>query len=281
MRHDTLEKRMPVFGSPDIKKLKFRQDIHRLIKALNTQPDSKIRKAAVLALGDMGAVIRATPKEKLAIAALSNTLQNDSEDILIRLLAIDSLLNVGSSGVILPLVEGMKLDNRHISNIAFNALETQGFRPFIHAVTLAKINLYAKFGAPWGYPDEKWRVFFSPECQFMRLGDAIEVGTPDCMVQSKWFSQKSLIDLFLFLMRQWGPPEFKVVDAMKLVLRRHAGARALPNPPSSYDPTDMNFLLADYDQLFDLYDGMRSMTAGQYVAVLDRFTSKVEPTCRC
>ena len=44
---------MPLFGPPDVEKLKARRDVQGLIKALDYQKDAGIRKQAAEALGEL------------------------------------------------------------------------------------------------------------------------------------------------------------------------------------------------------------------------------------
>ena len=45
---------MPLFGPPDVEKMKARRDVKSLIKVLSNSKDVQIRKQAVLALGELG-----------------------------------------------------------------------------------------------------------------------------------------------------------------------------------------------------------------------------------
>jgi hypothetical protein len=252
-------------SAPNIEKLKAKQNIKGLIKALKYQKDFAVRRAAVKALG--------SADDSRAILALSATLRDEDELLVIRLVAIDSLVNIGSVKVIAPLIDGVGLPSQHLSEAAISGLMQQGFGVFIRAVIMAKLDLYAGLGRPWGFPNREWQVFFSPECLFSLMGSEIRLEMPDSWLQLKRFDRKALTDVFVRLMRAWGAPDKQLIEAMKAILKPHAQARVLRIPSALYDTRELDGLLRDYDQLLKLLPGTKTLNAVQYLTLLERFRS--------
>ena len=88
---------MPLFGPPNIQKLKFNDDVLGLIKALNYRKDSRIRKVAAEVLGQIGG---AAPVESLIAAA-----RTDEADE-VQQVATMSLIKIGAHAVE-PLIAGL------------------------------------------------------------------------------------------------------------------------------------------------------------------------------
>ena len=255
---------MAFWGSPDVEKLKEKRDTNGLIRAVDGKKDATIRRAAVEALGQTG--------DSQAISKLDAILQDQDEDILIRLEAIDSLVEIGGPKVIDPLIDGMKLDHPHLSNIAYRALAVHGFRPVFQAITLAKLILYHDYGDPWGFPRKEWRSFFKPECRFARSEDEYMLLAPDYRLQITCFERSGLTNAFLRLLRVWGSPGHAVVEDMKTILLPHAKAQATRAPR---DSRDRGTIQRDYRQLLNMSDATRGMRTKHYLQALRQFAEIV------
>lgn len=259
---------MAFWGRPDVEKLKENRDTNGLIKTVESKSDPTIRRAAVEGLGLTG--------DTQAIAKLDAILQDDDEDILLRLEAIDSLVEIGGSKTIDPLINGMRLDHPHLSNIAYRALAAHGFRPVFHGIILAKLILYHDYGDPWGFPNKEWRSFFKPEVRWARSEDEYMLLAPDYRLQMNSLERKGLTNAFLRLLRVWGSPGHDVVDDVKTILLPHAkahGARSANG--ASRDSRLRKGLLRDYHRLLDMHPATRGMQTKQYVQLLRRFAEIV------
>ena len=259
---------MAFWGSPDVKKLKEKRDTQGLIRALDGKTDAQLRRDAVEALGQTD--------DLRAISKLDAILQDQDEDILIRLEAIDSLVEIGGPKVVDPLINGMKLDHPHLSNIAYRALAAHGFRPAFHAIIQAKLILYHDYGDPWGFPPKEWRSFFKPECRFARSEHKYMLLAPDYRLQVPNFECSGLTNAFLRLLRVWGSPGHQVVEEIKEILKPHAQAQAVSVANgSSRDSRIQGSILRDYHQLLDMHDATRGMRTRHYVQALRQFSEIV------
>jgi len=88
---------MSLFGPPDVNKLKAKQNVNGLIKALNYQKDWMVRKAAAEALGEI--------KDSRAVEPLSAALKDSNEWV--RWHAAEALGKIGASAVE-PLIVALK-----------------------------------------------------------------------------------------------------------------------------------------------------------------------------
>ncbi len=91
---------MGLFGPPDIRKMKAKQDIPGLIKALEYKKDDQIREAAAKALGQVG--------DALAVDPLINVLKNPILPFNLRKAAVDALGEIGDGKAVDPLVIELK-----------------------------------------------------------------------------------------------------------------------------------------------------------------------------
>jgi hypothetical protein len=259
---------MAFWSSPDVEKLKAKRDTKGLIRVLDSQKDATLRRSVVEALGQTG--------DSQAIGKLDALLQDQDENILIRLEAIDSLVEIGGPQVIDPLIGGMRLDHPHLSNIAYRALATHGFRPVFHGIVLAKLILYHDFGDPWGFPSREWRSFFKPECRFARSEHKYMLLAPDYRLQVTSFQRKGLTNAFLRLLRVWGSPGHDVVEEMKEILKPHAKAQAVSSARgASRDSRLQGSILRDYHRLLDMHDATRGMKTKHYLQALRQFAEIV------
>ncbi len=80
--------------TPNIEKLQNKQDVESLIKALNYEPDIKIRDNAVAALGEIG--------DKRAMEPLIEVLKDEDEEV--PSWVLDALIKIGEPSVE-PLIE--------------------------------------------------------------------------------------------------------------------------------------------------------------------------------
>lgn len=107
---------MPLFGKPNIRKLKDRRDIPRLLKALDYEKNENIRHSAVEALGELRVNESAQP--------LLDLLGKDDFDN--KEVIISALGKIGNEKAILPLVERIKLQNASSSPLELTALRSIG-----------------------------------------------------------------------------------------------------------------------------------------------------------
>ena len=118
-----------LFGPPDVEKLEANRDVEGLIKALEYNKDSWVRKSAAEALGKLG-----DPK---AVAPLIHALKD--EDWRVRMGAADLLGKLGDPKAVDPLIDA--LDDKYKVDVGVTALEAlrkigkPAVRPLINALT--------------------------------------------------------------------------------------------------------------------------------------------------
>jgi HEAT repeat protein len=103
---------MPLFGPPNIEKLKARCDVAGLIKALGYEKDFRIRQGAANALGEIG---DARAVEPLLTAILDS-------NWFVRLGAIKALEAIGDIRVVEPLVPLLNHWDESVREFATGAL---------------------------------------------------------------------------------------------------------------------------------------------------------------
>ncbi len=135
---------MPLFGPPDVDKLRVKRDVQGLIKALGFPKDSYIRQNAAEALGAIGDPRAVKPLivalndidsgvRKTAVYALGNIGDSRAAEPLIAALkdktwghwAVEALVKIGAPAVT-PLIVALKAENRKIRQGAAGALEKIG-----------------------------------------------------------------------------------------------------------------------------------------------------------
>jgi HEAT repeat protein len=110
---------MPLLGSPDVAKLKARQDVKGLIKALSHR-DGKVREGAALALGGIRDVRAVDP----LVAALG-----DAENTDVRRAAARALGEIGDRRAIAPLIARLRDADEYVRERAATALDQVGWQP--------------------------------------------------------------------------------------------------------------------------------------------------------
>ncbi len=119
---------MGLFGPPNIEKLKAKNDVQGLIKALKSYKDSEIRRSADIALGQIGA-----PAVQPLIARLKDC------DWIVRLAAAQALRQIGDPLAIYPLIARLKDQDWHVRQTAAQALGQIG-EPRAVAQLIAVLN---------------------------------------------------------------------------------------------------------------------------------------------
>lgn len=108
---------MPLFGPPNVSKLKAKRDVKGLIKALEYKKDVAVRKAAATALGEIGDV--------QAVRPLVGTLKDTDRDVC--QVAAEALGKIGDAQAVEPLVA--MLGNKSIRQVAAQALAQLNWQP--------------------------------------------------------------------------------------------------------------------------------------------------------
>jgi HEAT repeat protein len=104
---------MPLFGPPNVNKMREKQDVPGLIKALRYEKDENVREAAAEALGALGDPRAVTP----LIAALTD---QSSE---MRLSASEALGEIGNASAVAPLIAQLHDD---VWNVRRNVIRALG-----------------------------------------------------------------------------------------------------------------------------------------------------------
>jgi HEAT repeat protein len=107
---------MPLFGPPNVEKLKVERDVKGLIKALRYVKDEKVRLAAAGALGDIG--------DARALDPLVAVLQDP--DPLVRAVAASALGRIGDARALDPLVAVLQDPDPSVRQAAVHALGKMG-----------------------------------------------------------------------------------------------------------------------------------------------------------
>lgn len=116
---------MPLFGKPNIRKLRDRRDTSGLLKALDYAKDRNIRNQAVEALGDL--------RESSAVEPLLERLDNDSygsQEVIIQALA-----SIGDERAVSPLIARIRRQRASFSTAEISALRKIGLpavKPLLH-----------------------------------------------------------------------------------------------------------------------------------------------------
>ena len=105
---------MPLFGPPNIEKLKARRDVKGLIKALRDK-DWKIGQQAAQALGEL--------RDPRAVDALTQEVKRNRQYVTSA--AVDALVKIGDPRAIAPLVAALK----NLGSEAATALDKFGWQP--------------------------------------------------------------------------------------------------------------------------------------------------------
>jgi tetratricopeptide (TPR) repeat protein len=92
----------------------------------------------------------------------------------------------------------------------------------IHAIVLAKLHLYIKYGPPWGYPNPEWQAFFSPECQFTIIGGEIVLHMPNYYLRLRRFDQSAVTQVFQYMAKHWRSLDDTVVRDVTTILEPYA-----------------------------------------------------------
>jgi HEAT repeat protein len=135
-----------LFGPPNIEKMKARGDVEGLVKALDYQKDSGVRRAAALALGDTG--------DGRSIEPLITALKDRGGAVYEA--AAEALGKIGGARAVEPLIAALKDDDPRMRKAAAEALGKigkPGVEPLIAAlkddnwrVREAAVKLLGKFG---------------------------------------------------------------------------------------------------------------------------------------
>lgn len=119
---------MPLFGPPNIEKLKAKRDVKGLIKALDYKEDLIIRSGAVVALGEIG--------DARAIEPLITLLNLDY--LSVRLVAAEALGNFRDPRTVGPLIAALKDPESAVRRRAAEALgkigDARAVKPLIAAL---------------------------------------------------------------------------------------------------------------------------------------------------
>ena len=102
---------MPLFGRPNVDRLKKKRAVKKLIKALAHQ-DVSVRKSAAEALGDVG--------DTRAVEPLLLVLNDKDEDV--RSSSARALGKIGDARAVVPLLAVLKEENRRVQKWAVSAL---------------------------------------------------------------------------------------------------------------------------------------------------------------
>ena len=149
---------MPLFGPPDVEKMKAKRDVNGLIKALNYKQDSEIRENAAKALGEIGDT-RAVKPLSIALHDLNNDVRwstikaleklgapavepliavlTDSSNTM-RGSAAQALRKIGDARAVDPLIAALKDSDRDVRRNAAEALgeigDARAVEPLIAAL---------------------------------------------------------------------------------------------------------------------------------------------------
>jgi HEAT repeat protein len=187
---------MPLFGPPDIEKLKAKRDVKGLIKALGHRKDAEVREGAVKALGEIG--------DTQAVGPLSAALKDESWYV--RLAAARALGQIGDVRAVEPLIAALKDKDKNVRQATAEALgrigDTRAVEPLITTledededVGEAAAKALVKVGAPAIEPltialkNEAWDVRQAAAEALERLGwqpDSSEIGI------AYWIARKQL-----------------------------------------------------------------------------------------
>src|SRR5450759_2332909 len=99
---------MPLFGPPNVEKLKAKRDVKGLIKALGYQKDPAVRRAAAEALGQIG--------DARAVEPLIAALKDESWGV--RRAAAEALGQIGDARAAEPLIAALKDPYADVRNAA-------------------------------------------------------------------------------------------------------------------------------------------------------------------
>jgi HEAT repeat protein len=176
---------MPLFGPPNVEKLKARRDIAGLVKALAYKKDSSVRKRAAGALGKIGWKPEKGEAEALyliaqrkwdecvkigarAVEPLIAALKDGEPDM--RKAAAGALAKIGDARAVEPLIAALKDGEPDVRKAAVGALGKIGWKPdkseagAIYLIARRKWDECVKIGAPAVKPliaalkDKNWRV---------------------------------------------------------------------------------------------------------------------------
>ena len=103
---------MPLFGPPNVDRLKARGDDLGLIKALEYQKNWRVRRDAAVALGQIG--------DASAVAPLMSALKSPAVDV--RKSAAEALGQIGDRGAAEPLIAALKDASWSVRRAAADAL---------------------------------------------------------------------------------------------------------------------------------------------------------------
>ena len=107
--------RQNIDDAPDIEELKSNQDIESLINAMGYESDNKIQLDALHALINIG---------EPAVKPLIATLKNENNQV--RNIAVDTLMKIGDTSAIEPLIEVLnKYDDKNIAEDFLNCGNVQ------------------------------------------------------------------------------------------------------------------------------------------------------------
>jgi hypothetical protein len=193
-----------------------------------------IRECAAKALGMMGDVRAIEPLERTSRSAgqFEQFVQQAADEALRQIRESANKEPRGGAAVQAddtPGEQGKQPNTRSMSPIGTMDVA------LLHAVVLAKLNLYTEHGSPWGYPDERWQAFFVPECTFSLTGGEIVLTMPDNTTDDyhlrlKRFDRAAITEVFLHLAGRWGSPGTEIVQSIKDVLRPYAVQIQTPSP---------------------------------------------------
>ena len=134
---------MSLFGPPDIEKLRVKNNIDGLIKALSYTKDSSIPPKAIFALG--------ASKNPKAVEALITVMAQD--DINLRAFAIDELGGMGDLRAFQPVLRALDDKNLYVKSQAAKALGELGDKGAINALVSILDDIPRKVSACKGMTD--------------------------------------------------------------------------------------------------------------------------------
>jgi HEAT repeat protein len=91
---------MPLFGPPNVEKLKTQRDVMGLVKALSYSKNQEVQRQAAEALGQVG--------DARAVEPLVVTLQDPYSTVRLQVAAAESLGKIGDGRAVEPLVAALK-----------------------------------------------------------------------------------------------------------------------------------------------------------------------------
>jgi len=112
---------MPLFGPPNVEKLKTQRDVMGLVKALSYSKNQEVQRQAAEALGQVG--------DARAVEPLVVTLQDPYSTVRLQVAAAESLGKIGDGRAVEPLVAALKHPRGEVRRAAGAALRSLNWQP--------------------------------------------------------------------------------------------------------------------------------------------------------